>query len=118
MPAVIPFSPSALALFGAAVSLVAAGNLLLFVVVGEVDRKLPEDQQVQYFLWYPGKVKRVMALYRQHYPRGRLLLYYRGCLGVAAVLAARGSSQSRLKTSSEREFQGYANLQPRPGKAL
>ena len=36
----------------------------------------------------------------------------------ALRLAARGSSQSRLKTSSEREFQGYANLQPRPGKAL
>jgi hypothetical protein len=86
MPAVIPFSSSALALFAAAVSFGAMGNLLLFVVVGEVNRKLPEDQQVGYFFWYPGKVNRVITLYRQHYPRGRLLLYYRGCLEVAAVL--------------------------------
>jgi hypothetical protein len=86
MPAVIPFSPGALALFGAAVSFVATANLLLFVVVGEVNRKVPEDQRVEYFLWYPGKVNRVTALYRQHYPRGRLLFYYRGCLGVAAAL--------------------------------
>jgi hypothetical protein len=33
-------------------------------------------------------------------------------------LAARGNSQSRLKPSFQRGFQGYTNLQPRPGNAL
>jgi len=33
-------------------------------------------------------------------------------------LAARGSSQSRLKTSSQPRFQEYPNLQPRSGNAL
>jgi glyoxylase-like metal-dependent hydrolase (beta-lactamase superfamily II) len=33
-------------------------------------------------------------------------------------LAARGNSQSRLKTSFRRGFQGYTNLQPRPGNGL
>jgi len=30
------------------------------------------------------------------------------------ILAAHGSSQSRLKTSFQRGFQGYPNLEPRP----
>jgi hypothetical protein len=86
MPTVIQFSRTALALFGAGLSFVITGNLLLFVVVGEVNRKLPDNQQVQYFPWYPGKLSKVTALYSQHYPRGRLLLLYRGCLALGAVL--------------------------------
>ena len=68
MPTVIQFSRTALALFGAGLSFVITGNLLLFVVVGEVNRKLPDNQQVQYFPWYPGKLSKVTALYSQHYP--------------------------------------------------
>jgi hypothetical protein len=37
-----------------------------------VNQKLPKDQQIEYAYRYPGKTKKIRALYREHYPTGHL----------------------------------------------
>jgi hypothetical protein len=39
-------------------------NAVIYAMVGEVNRKLPDDQQIGYFVWYPGKVGRVLREYK------------------------------------------------------
>jgi len=48
-------------------------SLVLFSRMIElVNQKLPKDQQVEYAYRYPGKTKKIRALYRAHYPTGYL----------------------------------------------
>ena len=37
-----------------------------------INQKLPQDQQIEYAYGYPGKMKKIRALYREHYPTGHL----------------------------------------------
>ena len=57
-------------------------NAVLYAIVGEVNRKLTDDQQIGYFVWYPAKTLRVFREYRRLYPDGRLSLYYKLWLGL------------------------------------
>jgi hypothetical protein len=41
-------------------------------MIGEVNRKLPDDKQIEYFFMYPGKWSRVTKKYKLLYPDGRL----------------------------------------------
>lgn len=63
-------------------------------MIGEVNRKHPDDQQYSYMFFYPGKMQKIMADYRQLYPHGRLNLWGRAlqiagflCIGLAAIAA-------------------------------
>ncbi len=46
--------------------------LVISAMIGEVNRRLPEDQQVSYLLGYPGKLTRIKHEYKQLYPKGNL----------------------------------------------
>ena len=40
--------------------------------IGEVNRRLPDNQQIPYPFMYPGKMRKIRALYKQFYPNGRV----------------------------------------------
>lgn len=66
-------------------------SLLLFTQeIGEVNRKLPEDQQISYWGMYSEKYSRVKMLYKRFYPTGRLHLLGRlvEVIGLALFIAA------------------------------
>jgi len=63
---------SVLILFAAATSLVIGANLVLYVMIGEINRKLPEEQQIGYLGFYPSKAFRITREYRRLYPGGHL----------------------------------------------
>jgi len=48
---------------------------LVFVIIGEVNRKLPDDKQISYFGFHPLKYWRILQEYRRFYPGQRLVLY-------------------------------------------
>jgi hypothetical protein len=71
-----PFPTSTLIAFIFALACTYVSGLLLFAMTGEVNRKLPEDQQFGYMLKYPGKIGRIRSEYKRLYPHGRIALYW------------------------------------------
>jgi hypothetical protein len=63
-------------LFMASQTCIVASNLVLYAIVGEVNRSVPAEQRISYLFWHFGKLKRVLAEYRRLYPRGRLASYF------------------------------------------
>lgn len=50
-------------------TLAVGSALVIFAMIGEVNRQLPEDQQVSYLWGYPGKLSEIRD---QYYPKGIL----------------------------------------------
>jgi hypothetical protein len=46
--------------------------VLISRMIELVNQKLPKDQQIEYAYRYPGKMRKIRALYREHYPTGHL----------------------------------------------
>ena len=67
----------ALLMFLAAISCILCANLAMFAMIGEVNRKLSENEQISYIGFYPTKYLTIHREYRRLYPQGRLLLLYR-----------------------------------------
>jgi hypothetical protein len=65
----------AVCLFVAAMSCAFGASLVTYAIVGEINRKLPDDQRFSYLWWYPAKYERVRREYHRLYPQGRLLSY-------------------------------------------
>ena len=63
---------SAAILFAVGGTLIVVSSIIVYVMIGEVNRKLPEDQQIGYVLFYPTKAFRVTREYRRLYPHGHL----------------------------------------------
>ena len=59
------------------------GNMLILIMIGQVNRKLAEDQQISYVHWGIGKVVRH---HRRLYP-GSYLSYLSLVCGVITVLS-------------------------------
>jgi hypothetical protein len=55
-----------------AVSCGIVSALLAYQQIGEVNRKLHDDEQIPYLFMYPGKMQRINAEYRRLYPDGRV----------------------------------------------
>ena len=72
-------------LFGIAQVCAITGSVAVYAELSNVNRKLPDDQQISYFWWYFSKYRRVDGLYRQYYPAGRLILLRRICFGIGAA---------------------------------
>jgi hypothetical protein len=64
-----------IALFSAAMTGIFLGNMFQLMMIGEVNRKKPEDQQISYFWFYPAKNVRIFKDYRSLYPEGALHVY-------------------------------------------
>jgi hypothetical protein len=58
--------------FLVAVSAIIVTNLVIFAMIGEINRKLPEDQLIPYFGFHPGRNFRIYGEYRRLYPKGNL----------------------------------------------
>jgi hypothetical protein len=75
-----------LCLFLTASGLAIFSSFISLIMVAEVNRKLPDNEQVNYFFWYLGKFLKVKRLYKQFYPQGRLVLLYYLFIGLAGAL--------------------------------
>ena len=47
-------------------------SFLLWQEIGEVNRKLPDDQQISYFWGSPEKIQRIKKEYKRLYPNGKI----------------------------------------------
>ena len=59
-------------LLAGAVTLMIGSGLVIFAMIGEVNRRLPEDQQVSYLWGYPGKLSGIRDQYKRFCPKGTL----------------------------------------------
>ena len=59
----------------AAFSCIIGANFVLFAMIGEINRKLPEDGHISYLFGHYDKYRRIFKEYRCLYPNGRLNLY-------------------------------------------
>ena len=59
------------------------GNLFLFMMIGEVNRKRPDGDQVSYFGHHYFKTKRIFGEYRKLYPEGTIHVYMLISIAVA-----------------------------------
>lgn len=46
--------------------------VLISRMIELVNQELPKDQQIEYAYRYPGKMRKIRALYQEHYPTGHL----------------------------------------------
>jgi len=58
-------------LFACAVSCAVLANMTALIIIGKLNRKLSDEQQLSYVRWSLAEITR---LYRRLYPRGRLVL--------------------------------------------
>ena len=58
-------------LLGVSCVLISGG--ITFVMICEVNRRLPDDRQFSYLWFHPTKVARLHAEFRRLYPRGKLV---------------------------------------------
>jgi hypothetical protein len=59
-------------LFALGGTLMAASGILMYMMIGEVNRKVSEDQQIGYWFFYPSKVFRITREHRRLYPHSHL----------------------------------------------
>ena len=69
----ITLSPIVLILVCGGITLAVASALVFFAMIGEVNRKLPEDQQIAYIGGLPSKRAKITNQYRRFYPQGYLV---------------------------------------------
>ena len=62
-------------LFLLAVSCMIWAGFLTFAIIGEINRKLPENDQISYLWGHYAKYRRIKSEYRRLYPNGRLWLF-------------------------------------------
>ena len=55
-----------------ATTLAIASSVVISAMIGEVNKKLPKDQQVSYLWRYPGKFSDINDQYKRFYPNGPL----------------------------------------------
>ena len=64
--------PLVAVLLAVAASLTIWSGLVIFAMIGEVNRRLPDEQQVSYLWGYPGKLSGIREQYKRFYPKGTL----------------------------------------------
>jgi hypothetical protein len=62
-------------LFAAGGTLAIASAIISYAMIGKINRKLPEDQQIGYVLFYPSKGFRITREYRRLYPGSHLNMW-------------------------------------------
>jgi len=82
--------PVVAVLVALAATLMIASSVVISAMIGEVNKKLPKDQQVSYLWRYPGKFSDINDQYKLFYPNGPLarILKVIGVLIVVMMAAA------------------------------
>src|SRR5258706_21566 len=65
-------SPLEAVLVGIGTTLAISSALVVSAMIGEVNRRLPDDQQISYLWGYPGKISGIKEKYKRFYPKGSL----------------------------------------------
>jgi hypothetical protein len=65
-------SLSTVVLFSLACSCAILSSFLLWQEIGEINRKLPDAEQISYWGMHPAKMARVKREYRRLYPSGKI----------------------------------------------
>ena len=47
-------------------------RILIFREVEEVNKNLPQQEQIEYAFMYPGKMKKIRIAYERFYPSGKI----------------------------------------------
>ena len=65
-----------------------AANMLGYMMIGEINRRRQDDDQVSYFGFWFQKILRILGEYRELYPDGRLHVYFlsASALGMVGLL--------------------------------
>lgn len=71
--------------FALAVTFAIAANLIIYVMLGQVNARLPASERLSYVGFHLAKNRRIGMLYRQFYPAGRLHWVARIAFGAAVV---------------------------------
>ena len=64
--------PIVAVLLAGGATLAIGSSLVISAMIGEVNRRLPDDQQVSYLWGYPGKLSGIREQYKRFYPKGKL----------------------------------------------
>jgi len=85
----IKFAVAAGLFIAAQISIIAAA-LILFAMIGSVNSKLSEADQISCFGAHPLMYREIFQKYRQLYPDGRYIRYFLACvyLGVGLLIAS------------------------------
>jgi hypothetical protein len=84
----IEMSLPTLAFLSGALTFTMLSALLLYMMIGQVNRKLPNEEQIPYLFMYPGKVRRIKQEHRRFFPESRMNTLRVACNALAALLAA------------------------------
>jgi len=95
----VKFNPLSIFLILAGLTSLIFSGYVAAQEIGAVNRRLAEDRQVQYFFFYPGKMQRISAQYRQLYPQGRLELWRKALGFVGAALFILGAVETGMFTT-------------------
>ncbi len=68
----IALHPIVAVVLAGAVTLMICSGFVISAMIGEVNRRLPEDRQVPYLWGYPGRVSGIRDQYKHFYPKGTL----------------------------------------------
>lgn len=58
--------------FCATLTCVLVAGFLRYIMIGEVNRQLPDSEQIRYLFAYPGKMRRISREFRRRYPERKL----------------------------------------------
>jgi hypothetical protein len=65
-------NPTAITLFCLACSCAALSAFFLWQEIGEINRKLPDLEQISYWGMHPAKMAKIKREYSRHYPSGKI----------------------------------------------
>lgn len=65
-------STAAIVLVNVGVGCLVASGALMYQEIGEVNRKLPDNQQISYLLFYSEKVSRIKREHKRLYPQSSI----------------------------------------------
>lgn len=82
----------ALVSFSVGMTALGSANRLLTMMIGEINRKTPDDRQLSYFGFTPSRYHLIFREYRRLYPNGKLHAYH----NVASIVAGLGLASTIL----------------------
>jgi hypothetical protein len=72
-------------IFAVATSLIIFSGILMLVMIGRINLKLPKESRISEFGDYPGKQFRILREYRRLYPSSRLAFAFIVCTALGLI---------------------------------
>jgi hypothetical protein len=76
----------AIAALSLATTCMISAGFVLYVMIGEINRKLPDNTQIGYLWFYWSKMRRILREYKRFYPSGRLGTLYKALTTTSGIL--------------------------------